>query len=369
MSCVHRRCSTFLRHPLFWALLVSLLLHGWLIGGFRFHLPHAARQTSYPTLQIRLAPESPIKTTQPARPLPSSRRMIAETRTRTPMVHSPPPVQPVTPTPTPTPDNPASSLPGQQAVTPSGTGQTASAPQARTGLSTTSTPPGLTLLPAYFELHYRVNAGPGGLIHGRSSFVWLCRGNQYVLASSIEARGLASLLEKGQLLQISSGHITSAGLQPERYEIRRGDNAPENRTIIRMDHNAGIAHVTRHQTNSDEPLPDQAQDLLSVVFDLASLSPLTKPVDLAVSSGKAFKPYHFRMAGEETLDTSLGKLRTIHLQRPPDHDGDSMDIWLAEDLHHIPVRVLIHHSTWGVIDQTLTDVVDHDPDQAPQPQH
>ena len=266
-------------------------------------------------------------------------------------------------------DIPAGRLPNQQPVAPSTTGQTTSATPAGANPSTTSAPPGLTLLPAYFELHYRVDAGPGGLIHGRSSFVWLCRGNEYVLASSIEARGLASLLEKGQLLQISSGHITPAGLQPDRYEIRRGDNAPENRTIIRMDHNAGIAHVTRHQTDSDEPLPDQAQDLLSVVFDLASLSPLTKPVDLAVSSGKAFKPYHFRMAGEEALDTSLGKLRTIHLQRPPDNDGDSMDIWLAKDLHHIPVRVLIHHSTWGVIDQTLTDVVDHDPDPAAQPEN
>ena len=352
--------SRSLRHPLLWALLVSLALHSCLIGSLHIHFPHPSPSTKPIVLQIRLPgpPTQPVPKNQIVH-RPASQHLAPHHRGAQHVFGR---VQ-NHPQSTALAINPLS-MPAQEASAASGSPSPKNATPA-TKPTPATIPTGLTLLPNYFELHYQVAAGPGGLMRGRSSFVWLRRNDQYVLASIIEARGLAGMLATGRLTQISVGHITASGLQPDRYEIHRGDNSPQNATTIHMDYTQAQAHVTRHEQSYDETLPDNAEDLLSVVFDLASLSPLDQPIELQVSSGKAFQPYHFRMAGHETLNTALGRLNTIHLQRPPDRDGDSMDIWFAPDLHNMPVRVLIHHSTWGVIDQTLTDWLDHNPDQAP----
>ena len=56
-------------------------------------------------------------------------------------------------------------------------------------------------------------------------------------------------------------------------------------------------------------------------------------------NGKKPRDYTYEVRGEETLDTALGPLRTLHLARVTSGD-EHFEIWLAIDRHCLPVRVL-----------------------------
>ena len=85
---------------------------------------------------------------------------------------------------------------------------------------------------------------------------------------------------------------------------------------------------------------DGVQDALSLFFQFALTAP---PADDALAyqvfNGKKLRDYAYEVRGEETLDTALGPLRTLHLARRMDGDG-RFEVWLAADRHYLPVRVL-----------------------------
>ena len=62
-------------------------------------------------------------------------------------------------------------------------------------------------------------------------------------------------------------------------------------------------------------------------------------VNSTVFNGKKLRDYTYAVRGEETLDTALGPLRTLHLARVASGD-ERFEIWLAIDRHYLPVRVL-----------------------------
>ena len=54
-----------------------------------------------------------------------------------------------------------------------------------------------------------------------------------------------------------------------------------------------------------------------------------------VFNGKKLRDYTYEVRGEETLDTALGPLRTLHLVRVASGD-ERFEIWLAIDRHYLP---------------------------------
>jgi hypothetical protein len=60
------------------------------------------------------------------------------------------------------------------------------------------------------------------------------------------------------------------------------------------------------------------------------------------------------MIGTERIDTALGEVNTVHLQRPAEAGEDAIDMWLASDYNFIPVKVRIDHSKFGIIEQLIT---------------
>ena len=57
-----------------------------------------------------------------------------------------------------------------------------------------------------------------------------------------------------------------------------------------------------------------------------------------MTNGKRFKTYYYGFEGEETLETALGKVRTIHIGRS-NNDDEKTELWLAVDYHHLPVKI------------------------------
>ena len=194
--------------------------------------------------------------------------------------------------------------------------------------------PALNPLPDRIDLQYRVRIGPAS---GRQSLVWVNEGGRYTITSVTAATGFASIVYSGRLVQMSRGRIGPRGLVPEEFWDQRGDR----RASARFDPEHGALTLTPAK---GEPrhfsYEGSVQDVLSLLFQLALTAPPdADPLAYKVFNGKKLRDYAYEVRGEESLETALGPLRTMHLARRTDGDG-RFEVWLAIDRHYLPVRVL-----------------------------
>lgn len=61
---------------------------------------------------------------------------------------------------------------------------------------------------------------------------------------------------------------------------------------------------------------------------------------LKVAHADGLRDWHFRVAGEETLDTSSGPVRTLRIERIRDDDDRSTTTWVDPDRNYVVVRML-----------------------------
>jgi hypothetical protein len=194
--------------------------------------------------------------------------------------------------------------------------------------------PPLNPLPPRLDLRFQVRYGPA---RGEQTLVWINEGESYTLTSVAGATGLAGMFYRGRFVQTSRGRLTPRGLVPEEFWDQRGDK----RSSARFDSANDTLMLTpvkgapRHFAYQGD-----VQDTLSLFFQFAlTAPPPAGPLSYTVFNGKKLRDYRYEVRGEETLETELGALRTLHLARTADGDGH-FEIWLAIDRHYLPVRVL-----------------------------
>lgn len=306
------------------ALAASILLHAALLGGLAGYLPAWEAPAEVAPIEARLVervrPAAPPAQGPPVRPTPS-----------------PVPVEPVADAGAP-PESVALADPGptREPAPENDAGETVAdeAPIAPApGTAAAEAPPPLNPLPPRIDMRFSVHYG---FASGEQTLVWVNDGERYTLTSVASATGLAGMFYRGRLVQMSQGHVTPTGLQPEEFWDQRG----ERRSSARFDHAAArltlepVRGAPRHLDGAVN-----AQDLLSVLFQLALTAPPDGPVRYSVFNGKKLRAYTFESRGEVMLDGALGPLRTLHLVRGDDPDG-RFEVWLAIDRHYLPVRVL-----------------------------
>ena len=389
-----RRFGAYARYIFAAALALSLLLHLSLLTGLRFYLPRDTQRTD--VIEARLEPLPPLPEKAPANPAPPSAIRAApakkKARARPPRhiarhkTHISTPHKSVTATPSPVPDKaadsgsaspvptmaapsadasqpaaaPASGEPSPAAAQNEGTGSQ-SGETAGNSSGTGADAPGSAAnkLPDRFEIQYKVVKGIDGFPLGRATYLWVAQDGQYTLTSITEGSGLLALFQRGKLVQICHGKISASGLAPDDFWIQRGRSTPDKTTSAHFDYVSRNVTITKDNRAFSVPMEDNAQDLLSAIFQLAVRAPFPGTMLLHVTSGKSLKPYHARIVGEETIATPMGPLRTLHLVRPAEEDEDAMDLWLAEDYNNIPVKIRIDHNKFGIIEQVVTGMQTH----------
>lgn len=319
--------------PLWLALAVSLLLHGSLLGGLVWQFPHEDTPPEPPAIDVQLVsvpPPAAVVAVSPAL-RPASAHKPAPSR---PVLPSPPPAraQPEPSTEVTAPETLADPVITDMAalpiVQPPDAVPAELVPAAVPPVPLNALPPRLDLR---FEVHY-------GLASGEQTLVWVNEGERYTLTSVAGATGLAGLFYRGRFVQTSRGRITPQGLQPEEFWDQRGNKHSNARFDIRQREITLMPEkgVPRHFAYQGE-----VQDALSLFFQFALTAPPPDGQRLTyrVFNGKKLRDYTYEVRGEETLDTALGALRTLHLARVADDDGH-FEAWLAIDRHYLPVRVL-----------------------------
>jgi hypothetical protein len=205
--------------------------------------------------------------------------------------------------------------------------------------------------PASTRLQYVVTGQARGFHYNATGTLdWELTGDRY--SARMEMR--MPLL--GARVQTSTGAVGPEGLMPERFADKgRSERA---------------AHFEREQrrirfsanTPEAEWLPG-AQDRLSLFMQIAGLlqaNPQAYPaghlIDMQVAGTGDAEIWRFQVGEESLLALPAGEMRVRHLVRQPRKEFDStVEMWLAPDLNHLPVRLRVTQANGDMADQQLSE--------------
>ncbi|KAF0100428.1 MAG: hypothetical protein FD187_1120 [bacterium] len=337
------------RRVFVWALLLSLGVHLLLAGHARMPWHGPAAEIAFP-IEALLSPAT-AATAPPPRALSTPAR-------------APVPVQPDSAPPV----NPAAGGPDAAAPVQLSAPEKAVAiaqeavregpPAAASETSTPSEPPAreaestpmrtVRKLPEKLVLRYEVRSGEDGFSLGQATYTWRVTGDRYALDSMAEATGLAALFTQARIVQSSEGRLGPTGLMPERFSMERNR---KRHYSARFDWEGRRLLLPKDEV---VPLPDHTQDLLSFPFHLAmTIAEEDTAWMQPVTNGRMLKGYRFVQVGRETLEQNGKALQTLHLRGTRASEG-SLEVWLAPELHWLPVRIRTEDTKGRVTDLKLT---------------
>jgi hypothetical protein len=175
----------------------------------------------------------------------------------------------------------------------------------------------------------------------------------YRLTSHSNPIGLFALVPRLNVRLVSTGRVRGRGLQPERFEGRRGTS---DAIELSADFDwAGEQLTVTHDGKSETiALPRGAQDRLSVMYQFMYLAPRSGQVDVDVTNGRGLDHYSYQAAGGVEQDTPLGRMSTVHLVKQRAAGESENEIWLAPDHHFVPVRMIIVERDGTRYEQLIT---------------
>lgn len=199
-----------------------------------------------------------------------------------------------------------------------------------------------------------------GFVVGQSVHRWSHDGNAYSLSSLTQTTGLAAFFQPVRLTWTSTGMLDGKGLRPHEFRVEKngvaGDSADFDWAAKQL--------VLSSDTQQEVPLVSGAQDMLSVFYQLGMLLPALADqaptgktmvrAELMVATGRKFERYGFDVVGEEKLSLKFGKYRTVHLRTAS--GKETTEVWLAADLHNLPVKIRITDRKGDSYDQIAESI-------------
>ena len=192
-------------------------------------------------------------------------------------------------------------------------------------------------LPGRVSISYKASTS---IADGVAHYIWKRDGTKYEFGSTIQASGFFVNMFAGTIAQQSSGTVTSAGIEPAQFSIRRGDRPPETAEFLRA---TKEIRLSRNGEPRQLAMPANLQDTQSFLFQLAfEVVKLKSPenrLTIWVTNARGLNQYTFKKVGEMTLETSLGPVETVHLVRETSEVRDSYEVWLSPKHHYLPVKL------------------------------
>ncbi len=207
-------------------------------------------------------------------------------------------------------------------------------------------------LPDTLELNYRLHYGDVLAGHTTKTLARQPDGS-YRHRTHSRPAGVATLFTSAEWIEAGAFRLRANQVQTLSFlKYREGGNKPR-RHSVNFD---WLKKLARYGDGREEPLPAGAHDEGSVWFDLMlNPPPLDKTARaVSINNGKKFILYRYRALGPETLDTPLGRLQTLKIERlveptgacrEPGRDTDAckpdseLTLWLAVERAHLPVKI------------------------------
>lgn len=208
--------------------------------------------------------------------------------------------------------------------------------------------------PKSVQLEYEVSRN--GKAFGSVKESYQQTGSQYQIQSTTKGEGLYALL--GERVLTSKGEVTKAGLVPNEFKLKRGDNA---RKSLAANFNWQAVELTMlvKGEKRKEKLLAGAQDLASYVYQFMFSPPEGEQIKVSLTTGKRFKHYTYLVKESGIpIKAADGKTyQTLHLVNAEKDGKKKKELWLAPAMHYLPVKYLVVDKHGDKLEQTLTSII------------
>lgn len=160
--------------------------------------------------------------------------------------------------------------------------------------------------------------------------------NSYRLRVDMHTTGLAGFFKPYDSSHQSSGVVTRQGLHPDKYSETKKTAKGKEATEVEF---AWETRTLIFSNGNSTQLPEQAQDIISFLYQLPQLPLNGGVLSMHISNGKKLERYEFAVGEEEMIQTRLGNLRTlpVHKIHAPGEEGQI--IWLGMEYRMLPVKI------------------------------
>jgi hypothetical protein len=207
-------------------------------------------------------------------------------------------------------------------------------------------------VPGSARLNYQVTGRARGFDYSASAQLdWQHDGQRY------QARLVISSFPLPSRSQHSVGEIGPDGLSPRRFSDRsRGE--------VAVHFQPELSRITFSANGTPATWQPGAQDRLSLSLQLAAMiagdtahfTPGTK-VTVLTAGTRSAEPWEFTVMGTESVSLPIGTQNALRLRREPRHPYDqTVEIWFAPALGHLPARMLLSQGNGDLVDQRLASI-------------
>ena len=206
-------------------------------------------------------------------------------------------------------------------------------------------------LPKRIQAIYVVSKDGKAFANVREQFV--ITGKTYQLESVTKGIGVYALLGERKL--ISTGKVTSKGLQPRHFELHQGDN-PKKALFADFDWSKNTLRMVVKGEPREAKLSSGTQDLASFAYQFMFLPrPIKNDLTVKLTTGKKLNEYSYKVKPAlELLNVEGGQYKTLHLVSTDQTEGK--ELWLATEKNYLLVRFLMVDEDGAKLEQTLTEL-------------
>ncbi len=150
---------------------------------------------------------------------------------------------------------------------------------------------------------------------------------------------LAGWFSGAEIDEESRGQLSSDGIRPLHYTFRDLSEERES-LVVKFDWHEGEVDTTSSAITWSQPITPGTQDRLSQqLLVRLHLAQDRRAMTYQVADGGKIKSYHFRVEGEEEIETPYGLIPCIRVKRSKEERKPDYTIWFAPQLDYLPVRI------------------------------
>ncbi|MCP5189544.1 MAG: DUF3108 domain-containing protein [Pseudomonadales bacterium] len=185
-----------------------------------------------------------------------------------------------------------------------------------------------------YTAHYKTTARGIGMAVTRT--LELGEGNAYVLTNG------GKILVMG-FHEVGVFHVEDEQVKPQSY-VYQGSGLVNRRRELHFDREAGridsLYKDNWYQLPYSETTVDRMTQLEQLRLTLLAGDGEPAGIEMRVADGKRVKDSRLELVGEETLETPLGSIDTLHYTRLHDSAERSSDIWVAPQWDYLMVKTV-----------------------------
>ena len=164
--------------------------------------------------------------------------------------------------------------------------------------------------------------------------------DSFVYESRTEPAGFYAMISNDRVLARSVWRYVGDRLRSLGYRYVRTGGKKERDIAIEFDWERNLAHNTANGDTWNMPIPAETLDKLNYVLAMmGDLAAGKQEIDYLVADGGKLKAYRLEQLGFETIETSIGVMETVKVQRIRKGKKRETYMWCAPSLAFLPVKI------------------------------